>query len=286
MPHSLFVFNNFFYEKDSTEETHLQNNVLMRAHETGEPKMTQKIASSLYTPGYYNKKRLKAKEWVATNIQKWSQAQAEKKSAPGVTELPPSICFSREIGVGALEIADALAEILHFQVIDREIIEHMAIQANLTEKIIEFYNQLYPGKMNELLSTLTLDNTFIESDYARQLAKTVAVLSGMEPTIFVGRGTHLILPRHKILSVRLICSKNYRLNRLANLIDCSLEDLEKKIRILDTEQDDFFKTVYQKKAPKKEEFDLVIYRDFFDDAAKIARIIACAYEQRFGKSPA
>lgn len=248
--------------------------------------MNQKIDPSAYKPGYYSKKRLNTKEWVEGNIQKWMQTQAGKKPAAKPEELPANICFSREIGVGALEIADALAQILNFRVIDREIIEHMAIQANLTEKVIEMYDERYPGKINELFSMLTLDKTFIKSDYARQLAKTVLALSGMEPTIFVGRGTHLILPRQKTLSVRLVCSTEYRLNRLAGLIDSSRSDLEKKVRIIDSEQNDFFKTVYQKKTPAKEEFDLVIYRDYFDDAAKIARIIACAYEQRFGKTPA
>jgi hypothetical protein len=36
-------------------------------------------------------------------------------------------------------------------------------------------------------------------------------------TIFVGRGTHLILPRDRVLAVRLICSDAFRTERLASL---------------------------------------------------------------------
>lgn len=233
-----------------------------------------------YKPGYYGKKRPTAAAWVDGYFKEWSQEQGKKKKMELV--IHPSICFSRQIGVGALEIADVLSEIINFRVVDREILEHMAMETNVTKKVLELYDERYPGKMSELFSMLISEKTFIKSDYARQLVKTVTALASTEPTIFVGRGTHLILPRKNILSVRLICSKEYRSVRLANMMKIGRSEAETKLNIIDIEQHEFFKTVFHKKETTLDEFDLVINRDHLDGAFQAAKIIETAFEQKFG----
>ncbi|MCK5837134.1 MAG: cytidylate kinase-like family protein, partial [Desulfobacula sp.] len=80
---------------------------------------------AVYKPGYYGKKRMSTSDWTAANIKKWGKDQADKQQE-GPPIVHPSICFSRKIGVGALEIADLLSDIIQYRVIDREILEHMA----------------------------------------------------------------------------------------------------------------------------------------------------------------
>ena len=50
------------------------------------------------------------------------------------SEIPPAICFSRKIGGGALEIADLLAEKINYRVVDRELLEHIAQDKDLSSK--------------------------------------------------------------------------------------------------------------------------------------------------------
>ncbi|MBA3012504.1 MAG: cytidylate kinase-like family protein [Proteobacteria bacterium] len=235
-----------------------------------------------YKSGDYGKKRLDVAAWVDGYIRTWSKDQVDKKTVLAKPLVHPSICFSRKIGVGALEIADLLAEIIHFRVVDKEILEFVAKDTTLTQKIIEFYDERYPGKTSELFSMLTSEKAFLKSDYARQLVKTVMALSEMEPTIFVGRGTHLILPRHNVLSVRFLCSKEYRVDRLANMLSISTLEAQTRLSIMDSEQHEFFKTVYGKKETSADEFDLVINRDHIKGVYQAAQIVACAYEQKFG----
>lgn len=244
--------------------------------------MNQISKDKIYKPGYYGKKRMSSVDWANAYVKKWSKDEAVKKKE---MEKPPvlySVCFSRQLGVGALEIADILSGIIDYRVVDREILEHMAKDANLTQKLIEFYDERYPGKMSELFSMLTSEKTFIKSDYARQLAKTVTALANTEPTIFVGRGTHLILPHNTTLSIRLICSREYRVNRLADMMNIGRSEAQRQLDIIDVEQHEFFKAVYGKKGTSPDEFDLVINRDHIKGAFQAAQIVACAFEQKFG----
>lgn len=244
--------------------------------------MKKAAKEKAYKPGDYGKKRPSAASWTDAHIKKWSTRQADQREKMKKPLQINSICFSRQIGVGALEIADILSDIIHYRVVDREIIEHMAKDTNLTQKVIEFYDERYPGKMSELFSMLISEKTFIKSDYARQLVKTVNALANEEPTIFVGRGTHLILPRETVLSVRFICSTQFRVNRLADMLSISKAEAERKLEVIDMEQHEFFKTVYRKKETSPEEYDLVINRDHIKGAFQAAKIVACAFEQKFG----
>ena len=195
--------------------------------------------------------------------------------------MPPTICFSRKIGAGALEIADILGEILNYRVIDREILEHMAEEAQLAEKTISFFDERYPGRMSELLALLTAEKSFIKSDYARQLARSAIALSTLEPTLFVGRGIHLILPREKVLAVRFICSQEFRIQRLAKEMGMAENAAMDRLKEIDKEQRDYFKRIYQKKDAVPYEFDLVINRDHLPDAHAAARLVACAFKEKF-----
>lgn len=244
--------------------------------------MKQTSQKKTYKPGYYGKKRMSAAAWADGYIKKWSSEQASQNKEMEKPSIYPSICFSRQIGVGALEIADLLSQIIDYRVVDREILEHMAQDTNLSQKVIEFYDERYPGKMSELFSMLISEKTFIKSDYARQLLKTVAALAKTEPTIFVGRGAHFILPRDMTLSVRFICSKKYRIERLKSMLNIDESEAQTQLNVMDIEQNEFFKAVYNQKGVSIDEFDLVINRDHIKGAFHAAQIVACAFEHKFG----
>ena len=92
-----------------------------------------------YIPGTYAKKRPDSAQLAGQYINEWSQKQLKMKDQRiKPLELPPAICFSRKIGAGALEIADLVAEKINYRVVDRELLDHMANDQDLSKKTIEF----------------------------------------------------------------------------------------------------------------------------------------------------
>jgi hypothetical protein len=51
---------------------------------------------------------------------------------------------------------------------------------------------------------------------------------------------------------------------------------------LDLDQKHFFSNIYNLKSAPAQEFDMVLYMDYFNDPNKVAGIIAGAFEQKFG----
>lgn len=235
-----------------------------------------------YVPGTYARKRPDSAQVADQYIHEWSQRQLKLKGPHKASaEIAPAICFSRKIGAGALEIADRLGEVIQYRVVDRELLEHVAQDRDLSKKTVEFFDERYPGKMLELGSMLFGEKSFIMSDYIRQIVSTVFTFASLGSTIFVGRGVHLILPRERVLAVRIICSDHYRIERLARILDVEDKEAEKLLRRIDQEQRAFFKKAFGRKDATPYEFDLTINSDFLGDPQKAAQLVECAFQGKF-----
>ena len=235
-----------------------------------------------YVPGTYAKKRTDASQMVDQYIREWENRRRKmKEKESAAVDIPPAICFSRKIGVGALEIADILAEKINFRVADRELLDHMAQDAKLSDETVAFFDERYPGKMVELSAMLFGEKSFIMSDYIRNFISTVFTFADMGSTIFVGRGTHLILPRERVLAVRFICSNDYRIERLARILDVEEKEAQKILGKIDREQRDFFKKAFGKKDASPYEFDMIINCEFITEPQQAAEIVALAFKKKF-----
>ena len=235
-----------------------------------------------YIPGIYATKRADAAQMVDQYFREWETRRRKMKEKEiAAMDIPPAICISRKIGVGALEIADILAEKINFRVADRELLDYIAQGVQLSDETVAFFDERYPGKMVELSAMILGEKSFIMSDYLRNFISAVFTFAHQGPTIFVGRGTHLILPRERVLAVRFICSNDYRIERLASILGVAEKKAKKMLGEIDKEQRDFFKKAFGKKDASPYEFDMIINCEFITEPQQAAEIVARAYAEKF-----
>lgn len=238
-----------------------------------------------YVPGMYAKKRSTPSQMAEKYIHEWMKMRAAKHKTGRLTpRISNCICFSRKIGVGALETGDLLAEKVGFKIVDREVLEHICNDAQLRESTVSFFDERYPGAAGNFLSMMFGERSFTMGDYLRRLACAVYSIADSGPTIFVGRGTHLILPREKTLAVRFISSKEHRINRVAKILGVEKPVAEKTLEEEDKNQRNFFKKNFGKKDASPYEFDLVINCDHLKNPIWSADIVYKAYISKFGDS--
>jgi cytidylate kinase len=245
--------------------------------------MAIQIGGVKYIPGMYEKKRPTGSQLADKYFRDLDQKWIEKKKKEKRPAIFPTICFSRKIGVGALEIADILAKKINYNVVDRGLLMHIAQEAKLSEKTVSYFDERYPGVLNEFVKLLFGEKSFIKSDYSRHLANVVLSIAGLEPTIFVGRGTHLILPRDRVLAVRCICSDEHRIKRLSRILNVEKKEAASKLPQLDKEQSEFFKKIFDKKMAVPYEFDLVINCDYIKNTRDAAEIVELAFKKKFAE---
>lgn len=244
--------------------------------------MTVNTRHIKYVPGTYVQKRPDAAQLADEYIKVWVKKQLKTKPTPfEPVKIPPAICFSRKIGSGVLEIADILAEKLQYRVADRELLDYMAKDIKISKDTIAFFDERYPGKMSELASMLFGEKSFIMSDYIQNFISALFTFADMGSTVFVGRGIHLILPRDRVLAVRVICSDRTRISRLAKILDLEEKEVQKILNHSDKEQSEFFKKAFGKKDASPYEFDIVINSDFITSPEGAAEIVALAFKEKF-----
>jgi hypothetical protein len=243
--------------------------------------MTESRTTFEYLPGTYSKRRPSTAVLADRYIREWEQRRLGKKKKTGATSMPPSVCISRKIGIGAVQIADLAAQKMDCPVFDRQILEYIGSSGDLNEKTIRYFDERYPGKFNEFVKLLAGEKSFIMSDYGRHLISAVYSLAESGPAIFVGRGCHLILPRDGVLAVRLIGSIPYRAKRLAALMNIDEDDAERQLLEFDKDQRVFFRKLHGKNDAPAEEFDLVINLNYFGQPEWAADVIVEAYRRKF-----
>jgi cytidylate kinase len=218
-------------------------------------------------------------------IRKWEEKRAaalkEKESSAQGNHC---ISFSRKIGVGALEIADLVAEKTGLQVVDREILEHIANDSNLSQTTVDCFDERHPGLINNFGAMLFGEKSFTMGDYMRHLLTSVYAIVEDCPTLFVGRATHLMMPRDRVLAVRFISSNEHRVKRVAGILGISEAEAGKKLDEEDRLQSEFYKKNFKKKEASPYEFDLVINRDYITEAEWAADLVERAYNLKFSKN--
>jgi cytidylate kinase len=241
---------------------------------------TPKNAGKGYIPGMYQKKRPKVYEIIEKAFLEWKKSRDIRTKQKGNS---PMICFSRKIGVGALEIADIVAERIGYNVIDREILEHLSGRNRPDDKLAAIVNERCPSEAEDLIAMIFGQKAFTQNEYSRLLFRTIFSFAELGPAIFVGRGAHLILPRNRILAVRLICSKEFRIKKIAKLLKISETAASLRLNHFDIEQKHFFRRIYNLKEAAPYEFDIVINRDYIKGTQQIAEIIITALKEKFGE---
>jgi cytidylate kinase len=244
--------------------------------------MAERASGSKYVPGTYTKLRPSAPEMANRYIREWDEKRRDtREKEPRAVEYPPTLCISRKLGTGAVEIADLVAQKIGYRVVDQQILQHIATNASLSEKTVAIFDERYPGKISELVTLAFGEKAFIKSDYTKHLFSSVYAIAALGPTIFVGRGVHLLLSREKVLAVRIISSDQFRVQRLVSLMNISKEEAAKQISDLDRQQAAFFREVFNKKDASPYEFDMVINCDYIKEPRSAAEIILTAFRRKF-----
>jgi hypothetical protein len=244
--------------------------------------MAIKTRKADYLPGTYVQKRPGAAQMAHQYIREWEQKRLKTKERGSFSaEMAPAICFSRKIGVGALEVAGILAKKIKFRVADREILETIANDKKVAAKTVAFFDECYPGKMVELTKMLFGEKSFIMSDYLRNIISAIFAMAEMGSTIFVGRGAHLFLPRNRVMAVRFVCSDEHRLTRFSQILNVDAKQAAAILKKKDKEQREFFKKAFGRKEASPYEFDLVINFDYIKSPAAAAAVVATAFKQKF-----
>lgn len=195
---------------------------------------------------------------VERQLRRWEIAghQHPMGGAAG-REVAEFIALSNAAGAGGDEIGAALGSRLGWPVFDREILQAMADNDDVRARLYHSMDERDLGWFEETFRSL-LQQEFRKNDYFHRLTETVLCLALKGPGIFLGRGVDLILPATRGLRVKVIASRQRRIENFANRMGTTVAHASAEIDRIEQERRDFFRNHFHADADDCTRFDLVI----------------------------
>lgn len=200
-----------------------------------------------------------------------SELARRKQMEKGEPFRHPVITISRRMGSGARVIAAKLVEDLGWSLWDRDLLDAIAEDADVSRRVVESFDEKTIGEL-ELFARGALGD-FETSGflYPVHLARAVGAIAKHGNAIILGRGANFLLP--KALNIRIDASDEVRIRNMMNYENLTHDEATRKIHDSDRERVQFIARVYGRERVEHSHYDLMIWMDEFtnDDAVSIIK---------------
>jgi cytidylate kinase len=199
----------------------------------------------------YNQNSLEAV--VEKTIRKWQIEQKKKYKNP----IRPVITMSRLPGAMGSDLAHKLASDLQIDLYDHEIVEEIARNANVSQKIVESLDEQDRSVLDDWISSLGEYHMWAY-DYLTQLTRVICALGTHGHSIIIGRGASYILPKEVSLRVLVVAPMEVRVGNVMLKYRVSEKDARRNIMRSEAERRAFIRKYFQADLTEPTNYDLVV----------------------------
>lgn len=192
----------------------------------------------------------------------------------------PSITISREFGCEGEPVARKLVRKLStgkypWVLFHKELITEMSEQDNVQQDLLESLSEESRGQLHQYIEHL-LAHKPTNVQLFKKIAETLRILGERGRSVILGSGGAIInagLPN--ILSVRLQAPMDFRVERVARLLEIPPSEARDKVRAYDSRREEFVYEFTHKDVNNPRHYHLVIDNSKFD-AGQITELICNA----------
>lgn len=179
------------------------------------------------------------------------------------------VCISREAGAGGSALGRMVAERLGWTVYDARIVEAIAERMERPIEEVEGLDELSPSVVQDWFLPLREEHWAPLEAYLDHLAKLLLSIGHAGNAVIVGRGAGFMIPRHEVLSVRVVSPIKARARRLSERLGIAPRTAKRLAIDLDRRRRKFVRTMFRADDADPHQYDLVI------DTESVGLPIAC-----------
>jgi cytidylate kinase len=204
-----------------------------------------------------------------------SRVRDHAEPAPPAAEPAGSyrfITLARDIGAHGDEVAAQLAEQLHWQVYDKEIVDYIARDSRVRQDLVRELDERSQNLIQDMVERLLLmaeGISFGNEEYHKALLKALAYLAARGGVVIVGRGGAYALQGERGLHLCVTAPEDVRVQRLAHQWQVRPEDARRRMQQVDTERRSFIQRHYRENVDDPRGYDAV----FNSDRLSVAEIV-------------
>lgn len=190
----------------------------------------------------------------------------------------PVVTVSRTIASRGDEIAKGVAERLGIDCYDREILDGIAAEANVSKRLIESLTEKLDA-VDSWIYSAVFGKHVTRDEYLRFLTTMVR---GLYHTggVICGRGAHIILAGRDVLRVRVVGSIEACASRLSEEEGISYTEAKRKVLARNKRREKFIWELFHSRYDDPITFDLILNTDNFRRIDDMVEIVLAAVRAR------
>ena len=196
-----------------------------------------------------------------SNMRKWVQAEkTHKRLAQHDLQhhIGPYLALSRETGACGSEIAQKVAERLHWDLLDQEIVDYMEQHDGTPRCLIQRVDERHENWFSSILTSRIGGLGFCEATYTHRVSKLLLLAASHGHVVIVGRGARFILPRERGVSVRIVAPMDFRVDQVMREREIGEKEARRFVIDTDHDRDVYIKDHFRQKASNPHLYDLVL----------------------------
>lgn len=183
--------------------------------------------------------------------------RATAERAPS-KKLGPFISVSRQLGSGGAEVANLAGKRLGFKVLDRELVEQLAEQLEVSPRMLQLMDETRSNWFRDAILSLVEPRLVEQASYVGMLGKVMLLAAYDGKVVFVGRGANFLLPPKAGLRVLVVGSRADRMRRVREREGLDLKGAERRLAELDQGRADYIRRNFYADVNDPAHYDLVV----------------------------
>jgi hypothetical protein len=184
------------------------------------------------------------------------------------------VAISRETGAGGSEVASIAGKILNWRVFDQNLLDCIAKHFNIDRNILDLVDETHSNWVYDVLGTWMDSKIVPHETFVRHLSRVILAEANQGNAIFVGRGAAFLLPRNKVLAVRLVASEDFRVKRLMQTKNLREGQAQKMMREFDKGRSEFAMRFFHHDITDSHLYDMVINTECLGMTGAAEKIVA------------
>lgn len=208
---------------------------------------------------------------TAINIRQRVDLERSQKDVKDLVH--PFVTISRQAGAGGSLLGRRVAEMLDWQLLDHELLHHIAETYHLPESMLELVDEHSSSWVYEIFGKWLYSRAVTQTEYVKRLGQTLFTATHHDSTVIVGRGARFLLPRENGVAVRLVAPLKQRIERVREVRGLNHKAAAEYIEKNDAERREFVERYFHHDVADPKNYDLVINREFVDLETAAAHIV-------------
>ena len=195
---------------------------------------------------------------IEQQIKRWELARQQTPET-----VQPCVAISRLPGTPAAELGQRVAEQLDYAFFGIELVDEIARTQGVSRYIVEQLDEHVRTGLDRWLLDTFKSSSWDETEYLRNIGRTVSALAAKGAAVILGRGATFLLREEQALSVQVIASRKSRERRLAQAMSIDAREARSMLAREERERLHFLKE-FAEDPNDPLHFDLVVNTDHRD----------------------